>query len=38
MADAYLASGRESMPALADVVDLTILDDVFERQDDPARS
>jgi ABC-type nitrate/sulfonate/bicarbonate transport system substrate-binding protein len=30
MTEAYLAAGRESMPALADVVDLTILDDVFE--------
>lgn len=30
MKAAYLASGRETMPALADVVDLTILDDVFE--------
>jgi len=29
MAAAYLASGRESMPAAADVIDLTILDDVF---------
>jgi ABC-type nitrate/sulfonate/bicarbonate transport system substrate-binding protein len=30
MTEAYLAAGRSSMPALADVVDLTILDDVFE--------
>jgi ABC-type nitrate/sulfonate/bicarbonate transport system substrate-binding protein len=30
MKDAYLASGREKMPAAADVLDLTILDDVFE--------
>ena len=30
MKDAYLASGRTTMPAVADVVDLTILDDVFE--------
>jgi ABC-type nitrate/sulfonate/bicarbonate transport system substrate-binding protein len=30
MKDAYLAAGREAMPAVADVVDLTILDDVFE--------
>ena len=29
MSEAYLASGRESMPAAADVVDLTILDEVF---------
>ena len=29
MAEAYLASGRESMPAASDVVDLTILDEVF---------
>lgn len=29
MAAAYLASGRDTMPAAADVVDLTILDDVF---------
>ena len=29
MADAYLASGRASMPSAADVVDLTILDEVF---------
>jgi ABC-type nitrate/sulfonate/bicarbonate transport system substrate-binding protein len=30
MKAAYLASGRTTMPAIADVVDLTILDDVFE--------
>jgi ABC-type nitrate/sulfonate/bicarbonate transport system substrate-binding protein len=30
MTAAYLASGRASMPAVGDVVDLTILDDVFE--------
>ena len=30
MKAAYLASGRTTMPAVADVVDLTILDDVFE--------
>lgn len=30
MKAAYLAAGRSSMPAVADVVDLTVLDDVFE--------
>ena len=30
MKDAYLASGRDKMPAAADVIDLTILDDVYE--------
>ncbi|WP_420451931.1 ABC transporter substrate-binding protein [Ilumatobacter sp.] len=29
MADAYVASGRESMPAAADVIDLTLLDEVY---------
>lgn len=29
MADAYRASGRDEMPAAADILDLSILDDVF---------
>jgi ABC-type nitrate/sulfonate/bicarbonate transport system substrate-binding protein len=30
MKDAYLASGRTTMPAAADVIDLTILEDVYD--------